>query len=155
ALLGALLRASLGRLTRALEAATSLPVEAFVVTSSAVPRSRGGIGFGIRRSLLGGFILLGRLFLSLSLLLGRGLLSRSLLGLGLLFGSLVLLLFGCLVLLFVCHQTLSSCSRSIPRSFATVSSRATSRRTSVIREVFSSSPVACWRRRANCSSRVE
>src|SRR5262249_57575709 len=128
----------------------------------------GSLGFGtIIRALLGfgwllirtfrvslacgGLNLRGR-FLLLSLGFGRGLFGLSFLRLGLLFRGLFLLLL--FVSLFFCHQFLSSCSRSMPRSLATVSSRATSRRTAVTREVFSSSPVECWSRSANCSSRV-
>src|SRR4029077_13996641 len=143
-------------------AATGLPVEAFVISRTRILGGRGLLRRGVPSvGLLRRFHslrLLGRSPLSGSLL-GRGLFGRSLLGLRLLgrslLGSLFRRLFlGLLVLLFVCHQTLSSCSRSIPRSFATVSSRATSLRTAVMRDVFSSSPVACWRRSANCSSRV-
>src|SRR3954447_19422842 len=155
ALLGSLLWTRLGRAPGSLQTAAGLSLETFVIRRGRAAGVRGGCLRG--RSLIGsGFI---RRFLGLRLL-GRGLLSRSLLRLGLLGRSLLrslpfLCLFVLLVLLFVCHQTLSSCSRSIPRCLATVSRRATSRRIWLIRAVFSSSPVACWSRSANCSSRVE
>src|SRR4051794_19850716 len=143
ALLGGLLRARLGRAPGSLQASARLPVEAFegVVSAARLRRSLLGRGF-LSRSVL-------RLRLFSGSLLRLRLLVRSLLRL-----RLLLCLFVLLVLLFVCHQTLSSCSRSIPRCLATVSRRATSRRTWLMRAVFSSSPVACWRRSANCSSRV-
>ena len=62
----------------------------------------------------------------------------------------------CLVLLFLGHQlrVLSSLSMSIPRSRATVRSRARSRFEAPIPAVFSSSPVAWRKRRLNASSRA-
>src|SRR5215207_29120 len=107
ALLGTLLWALLGGLARALQAPAGLPVESFELLIAKIRRSVRGrlLLLLLRRSRLG------RCFLRLRLLRGG-----SLLGLGSLLlgpGSLLLsLLFRLLVvLLFLCHQALSSRSR--------------------------------------------
>src|SRR5690606_15569403 len=96
--------------------------------------------------LLGGELLLG--LRRRGGLLGSSLLRSELLGRGL--GGLVLFLFGCHHFRFL----LSSLLTSIPRSRATVSRRATLRRDSRRAAVFSSSPVACRKRRLNASWRA-
>src|SRR5262249_42302763 len=90
-------------LTRALQPAPGLPVEAFhLIGAGRIQRS---VLAGIGRSVLGFGDLLGGSLLGLRLL-GLRLLGRSLLGLRLLGRSLLglrLLLLGALVLLFLCH----------------------------------------------------
>src|SRR5262245_9562 len=140
-LVGALLRALLCRAARALQAAAGLPVEALHRIVSSLGRSV--VGFAIGRSLLGFGRLITNIFRA-GLVCGGFNLLRRFLGRGLrrsLFRRLFFLLL--FVSLFFCHQALSSCSRSMPRSLATVSRRATSRRTDVILEVSASPPVAC------------
>src|SRR5262249_14428445 len=110
--------------------------------------------------LLPGKIVL-RVLLSRSLgLSGRRLLGGSLHGRSLLLGDRTRVLRGLVlgllalvhVLFLVVRHFLSSLSTSIPRSRATVSIFATSRRVVPRRAVFSSSPVACRKRRLNASS---
>src|SRR3954447_22066769 len=148
------------RLPRTLQPAPLLPrkIVLRIRLRSGFRLSRSGLRLLSRR---GGRRFFGRVVLGLGRLVcgwrGGGLLARSLRGRGVLcrdrtrsLGALVL---GRLVshVFFLVTHLFSSFSTSIPRSLATVSNLAMSRRAPLRREVFSSSPVACRKRRLNAS----